>query len=198
MLPSFAASNMYLDDIPSEIWLEILQFCSPRDLASLSRVHSSLRDMGERVLYTHIYYPAHPSDLIQERKGKSRSQERKMSNPWTLKEHRSLLHTLTTSAGLKAKMVKSLHVELHRSSDHGEAASKNVTRFFLIKLSQLLKDMPNLVDFRIIYDLLVGDPSNSERLSEVIRFVFDPEPMAIWRDWYLQRLSFPTPYAMAI
>jgi hypothetical protein len=61
-----------------------------------------------------------------------------------------------------------------------------------------LKDMPNLVDFRIIYDPLdVDDPSKGP-LDEVIRFVFDPEPMAICCDWYLQRLSFPTPYAMAI
>jgi len=157
---------MYLDDIAPELRLEILQLCSPRDLASLSRVHSSLRDVAEPALYTHIYFSASPFDLIQDQKRKSPSQEGRMSNPWALKEHKSLLHTLSTSAW-KAKMVKSLHIELHTHTRHREA--QNAIRSILIKLSQLLKNMPNLVDFRIIYDVS-NDPSEG-RLSEAIRFV---------------------------
>ena len=158
---------MYLDDIALEIRLEILQLCSPRDLASLSRVHSSLRDVAERVLYTHIYFLAHPTDLIQNRK--SRSQNGRPSNQCVLKEHRSLLHTLCMSAR-KAKMVKSLYIELYKSSGHGV---RNAIRTILIKLSQLLKDMPNLVDFRIIYSDL--SEHSEGQLSKAIRFVFLPE-----------------------
>ena len=185
---------MYLDHIASEIRLEILQLCSPGDLASLSRVHSSLRDAAEHVLYTHIYFSAHPFDLIQDRKRKSRSQEGGESNLLALEEHRSLLHTLSTSAR-KAKMVKSLRIELGKFIRHSRPLDKNVIRYILLKLSQLLKDMPNLVDFRIIYDI-ENDPSEG-RLSEAIRFVFDPDLTAIWRDSYLQARSSTTPYAMA-
>jgi hypothetical protein len=156
---------MYLDDIAPEIRLEILQLCSPGALASLASAHSSLRDVAEHALYTHIYFCAHPLDLIQDQKGKSPSQEGRMSDPWALKEHRSLLHTLSTSAW-KAKMVKSLYFELHPTA-HCEV--RNATRSILIKLSQLLKNMPNLVDIRIIYDAL-DDPSEG-RLSEALRFV---------------------------
>ncbi|KAF8341153.1 hypothetical protein F5887DRAFT_976970 [Amanita rubescens] len=152
---------MYLDNIAPEIRLEILQLCSPKDLASLASVHSSLRDVAERALYTHIYLSAHPFDLIQDQK---RSQEGRTSNPWALKEHGSLLHTLSTSAW-KAKIVKSLYIELHSTMSHHEV--QNATRYILIKLSQLLKNMPNLVDFRIIYDAL-DDPSEG-RLSEALR-----------------------------
>ena len=164
---------MHLDDIAPEIWLEILQSCSPGDLASLSRVHSSLRDVAELVLYTHIYFPAHPFDLVQDQNSLS----------WALKEHGSLLHTLTRAR--KAKMVKSLYIELHKSDSHRHGEVKSAIRCILIELSQLLKDMPNLVDFRIMYGGF-SDPSEG-RLSEVIRFVFHPELKAIWHDWYSYR-----------
>ena len=183
---------MFLDDIAPEIRLEILQLCSPKDLASLSRVHSSLHDVAERVLYTHIYFPAHPWDLVHVQRGKTHRGSMKTSTPWALKKHRSLLYTLSTSAW-KTKMVKSLYIELHKHIRRG--LIENGIRFILIKLSQLLKHMPNLVDFRIIYDS-ENDPSEG-RLSEAIRFVFDPELKAIWRDRYLQARSFTTPYSMA-
>ncbi|KAF8332435.1 hypothetical protein F5887DRAFT_996809 [Amanita rubescens] len=159
---------MFLDNIALEIWLEILQLCSPKDLASLSRVHSSLRDVAERVLYTHIHFLAHPFDLIrsQNQKKKSRSQVGGESDSWALNEYKSLLHTLSTSAR-KAKMVKSLYIELHKFIRPHNGVGKNAIRFILTKLSQLLKDMPNLVDFRIIYDV-EGDPSEG-LLSKAIR-----------------------------
>ena len=174
-------NNMFLDNVAPEIRLEILQLCSPKDLASLSRVHSSLRDVAERVLYAHIYFSAHPFDLIrsQDQRRKSRLRVGGESDSWALIEYKSLLHTLSTSAR-KAKMVKSLYIELHEFIRHHSRVGKNAIRFILTKLSQLLKDMPNLVDFRIIYDV-EGDPSEG-LLSEAIRFVFDPERKATWRD----------------
>ncbi|KAF8332433.1 hypothetical protein F5887DRAFT_1286676 [Amanita rubescens] len=160
---------MFLDNVAPEIRLEILQLCSPKDLASLSMVHSSLRDVAERVLYTHIHFLAHPFNLIGDQKRRSGSQAgalRSDSNPWALDEHKSLLHTLSTSAR-KAKMVKSLYIELHKFIRHHNGVGKRGIRFILTKLSQLLKDMPNLVDFRIIYDV-EGDPSEG-LLSKAIR-----------------------------
>jgi len=74
-------------------------------------------------------------------------------------------------------MVKSLYIELHSTTSHREV--QNATRSILIKLSQLLKNMPNLVDFRIIYKAL--DNPSEGRLSKALRFVFDPELKATWR-----------------
>ena len=45
---------MHLGDIAFELQLQVLQLCSLKDLASLSRVHSSLRDVTDYALYSHI------------------------------------------------------------------------------------------------------------------------------------------------
>ncbi|KAF8330675.1 hypothetical protein F5887DRAFT_999911 [Amanita rubescens] len=45
---------MHLGDLPLEIQSLVLQFCSPNDLAVLSRTHTSLRDAAEYVLYGNI------------------------------------------------------------------------------------------------------------------------------------------------
>lgn len=42
-------------DLAPEIQLRILQFSSLGDLSSLSRVHTSLRDVAEYVLYSNIH-----------------------------------------------------------------------------------------------------------------------------------------------
>ena len=45
---------MHLGDIAFELQLQVLQLCSLKDLASLSREHSSLRDVTDYALYSHI------------------------------------------------------------------------------------------------------------------------------------------------
>ena len=46
--------SMFLGDLPLEIQDNILEHCSPSDLAVLSRVHTSVRDVAEYTLYAHI------------------------------------------------------------------------------------------------------------------------------------------------
>jgi hypothetical protein len=81
--------HMVFRDLPPEIQSRILELCSPSDLAVLSRVHTSGRDMAEYALYSRIQYRARPSDLIIP----SRDVENDESSQ-ELKEDRSLLHTL--------------------------------------------------------------------------------------------------------
>jgi hypothetical protein len=45
---------MHLGDIAFELQLQVLQLCSLKDLASLARVHTSLRDVTDYALYSHI------------------------------------------------------------------------------------------------------------------------------------------------
>ena len=46
--------GMHLGDFPFELQLQVLRLCSHRVWASLSRVHSSLRDAADYSLYSHI------------------------------------------------------------------------------------------------------------------------------------------------
>ena len=50
---------MHLGDLPFDLQLQVLQLCSHRVLASLSRVHSSLRDAADYSLYRHIRIYTH-------------------------------------------------------------------------------------------------------------------------------------------
>lgn len=52
---------MDLVDLAFDLQLQILQLCSHNDLAVLSRVHTSLRDPAEYILYKHIYLPERDS-----------------------------------------------------------------------------------------------------------------------------------------
>jgi hypothetical protein len=52
---------MHLGDLAAELQLQILQFCPPsRDLSTLSRTHTSLRDAAEYILYSDIDFRALP------------------------------------------------------------------------------------------------------------------------------------------
>ena len=157
---------MHLDEISPEVQLEIFRFCSPRDQYSLSTVHSSLRYVAERALYSHIYLNLESLDLVQER---ARS-PRKLS----------LMHTLNASAR-KAAMVKSFQIEIYswprpqRPSrytnwirDRISDADVDTTLF---RISESLKILPNLVVLSIFWDLR-DDPSE-KYLREAIRFVFN-------------------------
>lgn len=130
---TFTASHMHLGDPALHTQLEIL--CS--DLTSLCRVHSSLRDVAERVLYSHIYLRAYPFDLIEDKRWKS----------WALSEKRSLLHTLNKNAR-KAEIVTSLYIELKQIQSYALERAMAI-RSILVKVSEALQNMPNLVDLRI-------------------------------------------------
>ena len=153
---------MVFRDLPPEIQSLISRFCSPSDLATLSRVHTSGRDIAECALYSRIQYRARPSDLIipsRDAKNDESSQ--------ALKEGRSLLHTLINNSR-KALMVKMFDVEL----DNERHAYRKATQFVLVKLAEILVKMPNLVDLRILHGPMEDLDKGIESISEVMRFVF--------------------------
>ena len=159
---AFTANSMLLDLAP-ELQIQIMQFCSPDALSSLSGVQSSLRDIAEHLLYSHVYFYAQPLELIQNWKSKSRE--------WALKENRSLLHTLITNPR-KAGMMKTLCVEFETFFFCSKYSFETLKALhtFLVKLSEALRYLPNLVDLRIMHDKTTFDISEGS-LSQAIRFV---------------------------
>ena len=147
---------MHFGHLALEIHLHIIRFCSHSDLCSLARVHSSLRVTAEHVLYSHIYFCAWPFDLIQDQTWKS----------WKLKEDRSLLHTLASNTR-KAAMVRVLWIDFENV---GLYNSKETLHSILLKLSEALPKMSNLVDLRVVYDDMLVDPSDGA-FGRAIRFV---------------------------
>ena len=155
-------SSMFLGDLPLTIQCNILEHCLPSDLAILSRVHSSVRDVAEYALYSHIHYRAQLFKIVT------------MVPSWEsqavqvlqrLKENKSLLHTFATNPW-KASMVKEFYFEL----DRGDGCDNNLIHFVLVKLVEALEKMPNLVDLRIIQHSPIEDLSKAI-ISQVIRFV---------------------------
>ena len=150
---------MHLCEIAPELQLEILQFCPPRDLASLSTVHTSLRDVAEHALYSHIDFLIRPSDFIQD---------------WHYNEG-SLLHTLSTSAR-KSVMVKEVYIRFLGRDYWSQRASGGSNSedwhpaVIMMYISDTLKKLPNLAELGIAYPWC-GDPSGGQ-LSQVLRFVF--------------------------
>ena len=174
---------MVFIDLPPEIQSRILELCSPSDLAILSRVHTSGRDIAEHILYSRIQYRIWPPDVIL-------ISSRNVENDESLLELReagSLLHTVADNSW-KASMVKMFHVELDDEDElWGSESDENfwshdyltrikLTNFILVKLSEAIVKMSNLVDLRIlhsqmrIYDLDVF--KGTRRISEVIRYIF--------------------------
>lgn len=150
-------------DLAPEILIQIMQFCSPNSLSSLSRVQTSLRDIAEYLLYSRVHFYARPLDLIQDwRSGSCR---------WALKEKRSLLHTLIANVR-KAGMVKTLYIELETVIFCTKYSFENLKALhsFLLKLSEALQHMPDLVDLRIVHEKTTSDISQGS-LTQAIRFV---------------------------
>ena len=137
---------MFLGDLPLDIRYGIFEHCSTSDLAALSRVHSSVRDVAENFLYSHIRYCAQPLA--------------------PLGLNRSPLHTLATNSQ-KASMVKSFYIELENSWHH--SFDDNEAHCVLVKLVEALEKMPNLVDSRILHRPM--EDLSEGRVSQVIRFV---------------------------
>ena len=152
---------MMFRDLPPEIQSHIFELCPPGDLAVLSRVHTSVRDMAEYALYSHIQYSVRPSDLI------IGSQE--------LKQDGSLLHTLANNSQ-KALMVKMLYVVLVDEYDEENGTHSMKADFILVKLAEVLVKLSHLVDLRILHGQWMNDSDvlfkGTQRISEVIRFVF--------------------------
>ena len=153
---------MHLEDVAFDIQSQISRFCSPKDLANLSTVHTSLRDAAEYALYSHIHVSIRWQAELIARKGTRKS-------PWTLVEERSLLHTLASNPR-KAEMVKALDIDL---ASFGHRHPGRVLLLLVSKLAEVLETMPNLVDFRIKYGL-TSNSSLERTISQVIRFVFHP------------------------
>ncbi len=148
---------MHLNDLPLEVQVRILQFCSSNDLAALSRVQTSVRDVAEYVLYSHIHFHARPLDMI--------------IHPWSMlpprwKDERTLLHTLAADPR-KATIVKTFYLLLEPNNQY--VVPNKVVGLVLVQLADALENMSNLVDLRIMY-LPMEDPSEG-RISQVIRFV---------------------------
>ena len=157
--------------LPPEIQFRILEFCSPSDLAVLSRTHSSGRDMAEYALYSRIQYCARPSDMII-------NVEIDEGSHWELKEDRSLLHTFANNLR-KASIVKMFYVELVDEFYDDDIRLDAMTysrhkHFILVKLAEALEKMFNLEDLRILHFSTDDDRvfKGIRRLSEAIRFVF--------------------------
>src|SRR6266550_7424754 len=130
---------MYLTTLPFEIQVRILQLCSSNDLAALSRVQTSVRDVAEYVLYSHIHFRAPPDAMV--------------FYVWTTlparwKDDRSLFHTLAANPR-KAAIVKAFYVQLEKF------APGKVLRLVLIKVAEALENMSNLVDLRILYQAMI-------------------------------------------
>ena len=163
---------MVFRDLPPEIQSRILEFCSPSDLAVLSRVHTTVRDTAEYALYSHVQYCIRPSELITPSRG-----VKKDKGSQELKEDRSLLHTFTYNSR-KASMVKMFYAELEDEYDEDIPGSCNAyeqsTQFILAKLAEVLVKMPNLVDLRILHSKISDFETlkGTRRISEVIRYVF--------------------------
>ena len=122
---------MHLTDVALDVQLEILQLCSPKDLAVVSRVHSSLHDVAERVLYSRIEFSY-------------RKCNRHSRSPWQslAKKIAPLLSTLASNTW-KASMVKAFYIDLGAKDD-----DRVIFLLIMVGLTRVLEEMPNLVDLR--------------------------------------------------
>ena len=105
---------MHLGDLAFELQLKVAQLCSLRDLTSLSRVHTSLRDVADFALYSGIYCSSFSAFL-------------------------SILQTLTANKQ-KASLVKVLDIELiHVGVDNLRVQSLEVMAGMLSNMLNLHK-----------------------------------------------------------
>jgi len=143
---------MHFTDVPLDVQLQILQLCSPEDLAIVSRVHSSLRDAAEHVLYSRIDFSAQEPDIVH-------------GSLWELaaKKTAPLLSTLASNTW-KASTVKAFYIELGMADDDCD-----VFHLILVALAGVLEKMPNLVDLRILTNVQVDLSQGA--ISKVIGFV---------------------------
>lgn len=161
------SSGMFLGDLPVEIQYNISAHCSPSDLAVLSRVHTSVRDVAEHALYGHIRYCAQPLNMIGTiiewpKISLDYPFGYKEVTQW-LRDSKSLFHTFAANSR-KASMVKALYIDLEKNW-----GCDDTVRLVLVNLAEALEKMPNLVDLRIIYSPMKDQFEG--RISQVIRFV---------------------------
>jgi len=149
-----------LSNFPLEIQVHILKLCSHSDLGALSRVHTSLRDVADYVLYHHIHFCKRPTDMAIFRPFSC-------DHPLGLKEDGSLLHTLVANS-LKASIVKTFYFELEHEQNLDWT---DVLPFIMAKLREALEKMHNLTDFRVVYRPWENSLSSPVGVSQVIRFV---------------------------
>jgi hypothetical protein len=118
--------DMHLGDLPFELQLKVLRLCSRRDWASLSRTHTSLRDVADYTLYNYI--PIHSC-----RKGIP---------------SRSILQTLATNAH-KASLVRTLDVQFTLYGWDDSDSELDHELHSLKIMAEILPNMLNLYKLRI-------------------------------------------------
>jgi hypothetical protein len=163
--------GMPLIDFAHEIQLHIVQFCSPSDLVSISRVHTALQDVADSVLYSHISIEGESDRSL----GLAKLDKGQTSRP-SLNENRSPLYALVTNSR-KAAMVKAFRVDLgcpYRISGRGwyNYDDDRLLGFVVNKIAEALKQMSNLVDLHVrsgrAGEAFKGSITS---IGEVIRFV---------------------------
>ncbi|KAF8625475.1 hypothetical protein AX15_005360 [Amanita polypyramis BW_CC] len=142
-------------DLPAELQLRILRFCTQNDLVSLSRVNKSLQPIAEYTLYGQLY------NVIGVRGTKI---PRQFS--WEMNRKQSLLTTLISDPR-RASLVRRLGIS------YGDAPLGYVPNpsdpaqreGYVIQITDVLRTTQNLTELRIM--LSRGDCSQ-ERINEVI------------------------------
>lgn len=133
---------MHLGDLAFELQLKVLQLCTRQDLASLSRVHTSLKDVADYTLYSYI----HCSSFIA---------------------FRSILETLTTNEQ-KASLVKVFDVELiHVGVDDLRVRSLEVTAGMLSIMLNLHK-----LRISVAEEFRRSGADSGSGINQAIMFVF--------------------------
>ncbi|KAF8351840.1 hypothetical protein F5887DRAFT_932641, partial [Amanita rubescens] len=150
-------NNPHLADLALEVQLHILRFCSPQDLAILSRVHSSLRDTAEYVLYSHINF--RPDEFIFGLHDEEEEEEHRSSVAFAMDNTSLLLSTLASNAR-KASTVKAFYINL-------DDIFRDDIPLILVELAGVLKKMVNLVDLRIM--IYAKQDRSYGKISKVIR-----------------------------
>lgn len=147
---------MLLIRVALEVQLQIFQLCSPNDLAVVSRVHSSLRDVAEYLLYSLIDFSSLDSD----------GGTYNYLSPWesAVKKTAPLLSTLASNTW-KASTITAFYIQLDGDDDN-----RDVPCLLLVELAGVLEKMPNLMDLRI---LIYEEVDRSDGIiSKVIGSVF--------------------------
>jgi len=169
---------MHLADLALEVQLHILRFSSPQDLTILSRVHSSLRDAAEYVLYNHIDF--NPGRFISWDENDAGGEEY-MSTVAVAMDKTSLLLSTLASNARKASTVKAFYIDLDRDFHDDDIP------LILVELAGVLKKMVNLVDLRI--KTREKQDRSDGKISKVIRSVFNLFPENLIRFTPIMRLT---------
>ncbi|KIL67371.1 hypothetical protein M378DRAFT_9582 [Amanita muscaria Koide BX008] len=135
--------TLNLSDFATELLQCVFSFCSPGDLASLSRVNSTFQHAAEYPLYRHIYLSVDSSYC-----------DRSITRV-SYYAHWLLFQTLTSNPQ-KAALLRSFHFQLDTNSRYDETAGR---------ITNALRGAHGLVDLRITFSGAAAE----ERLDVTIK-----------------------------